>query len=98
MVIIYKVSPLTYQMGKRLIRVDHIGICNIVAGERVVPELIQDDASADRIAAEIGRYLDDPAHAEKTRAGLAAVKAKLGSGGCSERVAGIILEMLGKQV
>lgn len=98
MVIIYKVSPLTYQVGKRLIRVDHIGICNIVAGERVVPELIQDDASADRIAAEIGRYLDDPAHAEKTRAGLATVKEKLGSGGCSERVAEIVLEMLGKQV
>jgi lipid-A-disaccharide synthase len=98
MVIIYKVSPLTYQVGKRLIRVDHIGICNIVAGERVVPELIQDDASADRIAAEIGRYLDDPAYAEKTRAGLAMVKEKLGTGGCSERVAGIVLEMLGKQV
>lgn len=98
MVIIYKVSPLTYQVGKRLIRVDHIGICNIVAGARVVPELIQDEASADRIAAEIGRYLDDPAHAEKTRAGLAMVKEKLGTGGCSERVAGIILEMLGKQV
>ncbi|AJY68493.1 lipid-A-disaccharide synthase [Geobacter sulfurreducens] len=98
MVIIYKVSPLTYQVGKRLIRVDHIGICNIVAGARVVPELIQDEASADRIAAEIGRYLDDPAHAEKTRAGLAMVKEKLGTGGCSERVAGIVLEMLGKQV
>jgi len=98
MVIIYKVSPLTYQVGKRLIRVDHIGICNIVAGARVVPELIQDEASADRIAAEIGRYLDDPAYAEKTRAGLAMVKEKLGTGGCSERVAGIVLEMLGKQV
>lgn len=98
MVIIYKVSPLTYQVGKRLIRVDHIGICNIVAGTRVVPELIQDEASADRIAAEIGRYLDDSSYAEKTRAGLAMVKEKLGTGGCSERVAGIVLEMLGKQV
>jgi lipid-A-disaccharide synthase len=97
MVIIYTVSPLTYEVGKRLIRIDHIGICNIVAGERVVPELIQDEATADRIAAEIGRYLDDPDHAKKTRAGLAKVKEKLGSGGCSERVAGIVLEMLGKQ-
>lgn len=97
MVIIYTVSPLTYEVGKRLIRVDHIGICNIVAGERVVPELVQDEATADRIAAEIGRYLDDPGHTEKTRAGLARVKEKLGSGGCSERVAGIVVEMLGKQ-
>ncbi|EHP86398.1 lipid-A-disaccharide synthase [Geobacter metallireducens RCH3] len=97
MVIIYTVSPLTYEVGKRLIRVDHIGICNIVAGERVVPELIQDEATAERIAAEIGRYLDDPVHTEKTRAGLARVREKLGSGGCSERVAGIVLEMLGKK-
>jgi len=97
MVIIYTVSPLTYEVGKRLIRVEHIGICNIVAGKRVVPELIQHEVTADRLAQEIGRYLDDPAHAEKTRTGLATVKEKLGSGGCSERVAGIVLEMLGKK-
>ena len=96
MVIIYTVSPLTYEVGKRIIRVDHIGICNIVAGERVVPELIQHDVTADRIAAEIGRYLDDPVHAGKTRAGLATVKEKLGVGGCSERVAAIVLDMLGR--
>ncbi|MRR37663.1 lipid-A-disaccharide synthase, partial [bacterium] len=96
MVIIYTVSPLTYEVGKRLVRVDHIGICNIVAGERVVPELLQQHVTAERIATEIGRYLDDPGHAGKTRAGLASVKDKLGAGGGSERVAAIVLEMLGK--
>lgn len=96
MVIIYTVSPLTYEVGKRLVRVDHIGICNIVAGKRVVPELIQHEVTADRLAEEIGRYLDDPVYTENTRAELATVKEKLGAGGGSERVAGIVLKMLGK--
>ncbi|AJE03718.1 lipid-A-disaccharide synthase [Geobacter pickeringii] len=98
MVIIYTVSPLTYHVGKRLIKVDHIGICNIVAGERVVPELIQHEASAGRIAAEIGRYLDDGEYSREVRKKLGMVKEKLGSGGCSEKVAAIVLNMLGKQV
>lgn len=95
MVIIYKVSPLTYMVGMRLIRVDHIGICNIVAGERVVPELTQHDATAARIAAEIGRYLDDGAYARSVRGKLALVKEKLGAGGCSERVAALACELIG---
>ncbi|WP_298432787.1 lipid-A-disaccharide synthase [Geobacter sp.] len=95
MAIIYKVSPLTYHVGKRLIRVDHIGICNIVAGERVVPELIQHEASAERIAAEIGRYLDDGEYAAAVRGRLSLVKEKLGAGGCSARVAALVCEMIG---
>jgi lipid-A-disaccharide synthase len=94
MVIIYRVSPLTYAVGKRLIKVDHIGICNIVAGERVVRELIQDDAEPAWIAAEIGRILTDDGYAAEMRAKLAGVKAKLGSGGGSARVAGLVLDMV----
>ncbi len=56
MVIIYRVSPLTYTVGKRLIRVDHIGLCNIVAGERVVQELIQHDAEPGKIAGKLDGY------------------------------------------
>lgn len=96
MVIIYTVSPLTYEIGKRLIRVKNVGICNIVAGERVVPELIQHEVTADRISGEIGRYLDDAGYTAETKVKLADVKKKLGSGGCSERVAGLALELLGK--
>jgi lipid-A-disaccharide synthase len=94
MVIIYRVSPLTYAVGKRLIKVDHIGICNIVAGERVVRELIQDDAEPGWIAAEIGRILSDEAYALEMRAKLADVKAKLGVGGGSARVAKLLVEMV----
>ncbi|MGA7827885.1 MAG: lipid-A-disaccharide synthase [Geobacteraceae bacterium] len=94
MVIIYRVSPLTYQVGKRLIRVDHVGICNIVADERVVRELIQHEAEPEVIAEEIARILSDSAYAETIRSGLSKVRKRLGSGGCSARVAGIVQEML----
>jgi lipid-A-disaccharide synthase len=96
MVIIYQVSPLTYAIGKRLIRVDHIGICNIVAGERVVPELIQHAMTPERIVAETERYLVDAEHHRATVRALATVRENLGAGGCSRKVAGIALEMLGK--
>ncbi len=94
MVIIYRVSPLTYEVGKRLIRVDHIGICNIVAGERVVRELIQHDAEPGAIAAEIERILTDPPYASAMKEKLGRVREKLGSGGCSAKVAGIVVHML----
>lgn len=95
MVIIYRVSPLTYAVGKRLIKVDHIGICNIVAGARVVRELIQDDAEPAWITAEIARILTDDDYAKEMRAKLAGIRAKLGSSGGSARAAGLVLEMLG---
>jgi lipid-A-disaccharide synthase len=94
MVIIYRVSPMTYAVGKRLVRVEHAGLCNIVAGERVVRELIQDDAEPAGIAAEIVRILTDAGYAGEMRAKLAGVRAKLGSGGGSARVAGLVCEMV----
>jgi len=94
MVIIYQVSPLTFQVAKWLIRVDHVGICNIVADKRVVRELIQHEAEPTGIAEEIARILSDSSYAEEIRTGLALVRTRLGNGGCSARVAGIVLEML----
>ncbi|MRR53230.1 MAG: lipid-A-disaccharide synthase [Deltaproteobacteria bacterium] len=94
MVIIYRVSPLTYQAAKRLIRVDHVGICNIVADRRVVRELIQHEAKPEIIAEEISRILTDSSYADAIRFGLSEVRNRLGSGGCSARVAEIVQEML----
>lgn len=94
MVIIYRVSPLTYQAAKRLIRVDHVGICNIVADQRVVRELIQHEAQPEIIAEEISRILTDSSYADAIRSGLSEVRERLGSGGCSVRVAEIVQEML----
>jgi lipid-A-disaccharide synthase len=94
MVIIYRVSPLTYAIGIRLIKVDHFGICNIVAGERVVRELLQHEAEPVHIADEISHILTDPDYADGIRHKLATVRDKLGSGGGSARVARLALEMV----
>ncbi len=96
MVIIYRVSPFTYMIGKRLIKVDHIGICNIVAGERMVKELIQDEAQPDLIADEIDKIISDAEHDRVIRDKYQMMREKLGAGGCSAKVADITLAMLNK--
>jgi lipid-A-disaccharide synthase len=91
MVIIYKLSPLTYQLAKRLVKVDNIGLCNIVAGETVVRELIQAEANPVMIADEIGLILTDAGYAGAIREKLAAIRGRLGGGGASANVARLIL-------
>lgn len=94
MVIIYKLSPLTYLLAKWLVKVDYIGLCNIVAGESVVRELIQDDANPEMIATEIGAILSDTLYASTIRQNLAKVHSKLGCGGASLNVAKLTLRLL----
>ncbi len=94
LVIIYKLSPLTYQLARRLVKVQHIGLCNIVAGETVAEELIQDDATPERIAAEVGRILTDSNYAQQRVVQLAKVRERLGGGGADKRVAAFALQML----
>ena len=95
MVIIYKLSPLTYQLAKRLVKVPNIGLCNIVAGETVVKELIQDEANPEMIAAEIGKILSDKRYQETIRQKLGEVRSKLGLGGASVNVARLALALCG---
>jgi lipid-A-disaccharide synthase len=93
-VLIYKVSPLTYQIGKRVINVPHIGICNIIAEKRLIKELIQHEAEPVAIADEIDAILNDVRHADEIREGFATVREKLGNGGALGRVARLALEMM----
>lgn len=93
MVIIYKLSPLTYQLAKRLVKVPNIGLCNIVAGETVVSELIQDHANPEEIAAEVGKLLTDHAYHAAIVNKLSDVRAKLGRGGASANVAHLALRL-----
>jgi lipid-A-disaccharide synthase len=97
MVVIYKLSPLTYQLAKRLVKVPNIGLCNIVVGETVVRELIQDEANPDMIAAEIGKILSDKWYQETIRQKLGEVRSKLGGGGASLKVARLALALCGKR-
>jgi lipid-A-disaccharide synthase len=91
MVIVYRLSALTYRLGKRFVKLDTYGMANLVAGRRIVPELIQDAFTPEAVAAETSRYFDDPAYAARTRAALADVRSRLGEPGASRRAAEQVL-------
>ena len=94
MVIIYKVSMLSYWIGRALIHVDHIGLVNLVAGRRIVPELIQKEANPRRIAEEALRILKDPARSQEMRRAMAEVRQHLGGPGATERAARIVYSLV----
>ena len=94
MVIIYKVSPISFWLGRALVRVPNIGLVNLVAGEQLVPELVQHEACAENIASALENLLDDASHLNHLRQQLFALRDVLGTGGASERVADLALEML----
>ncbi len=95
MVVLYRVSPLTYFAGKRLINVKCISLVNIIAGRMIVPELIQDDMTPEKIAIEVSSILEDPGKAQQIRTDLQEVRTKLGGPGAAERAARIACNLLG---
>ncbi len=96
MVIAYRVSPLSYIVGRVMIRVKWIGLVNLVADRSLVPELIQKEATGEKMAAEALRILEDEPYRKAMIQGLDEVRQKLGSPGASDRVARMALEMLKK--
>jgi lipid-A-disaccharide synthase len=94
MVIAYRVSPLTFFAARLLVDVPAIGMPNLIGGRRIVPELLQGEARAARIAEEAAAILDDPARARQMSADLARVRDSLGSGGAAARAAGLAAEYL----
>ena len=98
MVVVYRLSPLTYRIGKPFVRVDTYAMANLVAGERVVPELIQDDFVPARVAEETVRFLTDRDLHTRTRDALRRVRDKLGDPGASGRAADAVLAVARTQV
>jgi len=96
MVIVYRASRLTYWIGKLLVSVRNFGLVNIVAGRPVVPELLQDDATPERIAEELGTILADPEKHRRITEELVNVRTVLGAGGASQRAAAVVRELLTK--
>jgi lipid-A-disaccharide synthase len=94
MIIVYRTSFLTYTIGKMLVKIANIGLINIVAGSRIVPELWQKDVTAEKIAEQADGFLKDPALGETASRALATAKNKLGDAGASERVARIAVGMM----
>ena len=96
MVVVYKLSPITYRLGKPFVNVDMYAMVNLVAGKRVVPELIQDDFTPERVADETVALLTDAKRYARTREALKTVCERLGAPGASGRAADAILEVVGR--
>ena len=93
-VIVYRVSPLTFALARRLVRVEHVGMANLLAGERVFPELLQDDFTPERLAHEVLSLIQDPGRIKAVRRGLATVIRRLGGPGASARAARVAVELM----
>ncbi len=97
LVVAYRIAPLSYAIMSRLVKVDHIALCNIVAGERMATELIQAHATPENIAAQALRLLnDEDGAATRMREKQAGILEKLGGGGAPGNVAELALELLEK--
>jgi lipid-A-disaccharide synthase len=94
MVVVYRVSALTYALGRWLLQVPHFAMVNLIAGRRVVPELEQRDFTPERVAAEALRLLSEPGEAEAMRRELLRVRELLGHPGASARAAEAVAEVI----
>jgi len=88
----YRMQPLSYLIAKLLVTVEHIALPNLVAGGRVVPELVQGGCTPAALARALSSLLDDPAEAARIRAGLSGVAAQLRGDGAFDRAAAMVLE------
>lgn len=91
MVVVYRVSPLSYWIGKPFLKVDMYAMPNLIAGRRLVPELIQDACTPERVASETIALLTDRERHARTREALRGVRERLGTPGASGRAADAIL-------
>ena len=93
MVVVYRLAPLTYLLGRRLVKVPHFAMANLIAEKRLVPEVIQRELTPERVAAEVEALLDDRPRRESMKEGLAEVRRRLGGSGASARAAEAVLEV-----
>jgi lipid-A-disaccharide synthase len=94
MIVIYRLAPVTAAIARCLVRAPMFAMVNLIAGKRVVPELVQNDFTPARVASEVIRLLDSPEARSEMRRNLASVREKLGPPGAIERAADIITGML----
>lgn len=97
MVIIYRMAPVTYQVAKRVVKIKHIGLCNIIAGRSLVKELIQEKANPVAISAEIDRIITDEAYRKEMITGLATIREKLGSSGAATKTASLAFDLINRK-
>ncbi|MBN1210211.1 MAG: lipid-A-disaccharide synthase [Myxococcaceae bacterium] len=94
LVVVYRVSLITYLVGRLMLKVAHVALVNLLAGRRLVPELLQGEMTPERIAAEVRRVWDPGPPREEMLRGLEEVRGRLGGPGAAERAAEAVLELL----
>jgi lipid-A-disaccharide synthase len=94
LVVVYRVSLVTYLVGRMMLKVAHVALVNLLVGRRVVPELLQGDMTPGRIAAEVRRVWDPGPPREEMLSGLEEARGKLGGPGAADRAAEAVLELL----
>ncbi len=95
LVVAYKLSPRTYQLGRLLVKVPYFALVNLIAGEEIVPELLQGEARADRISEELFQLVHDPLRRARMKQDFTRVRALLGTTGASDRAADLAVSLLG---
>ncbi len=95
-IIVYRVSPLTFAVGRLLVRVEHVGMANLLAGERLFPELLQHFFTPESLAREVLALIGDRPRLDTLRLGLARIIERLGGPGASRRAARVALEIMKK--
>ena len=96
MVVVYRVSPLTATLAKPLVRTPYFAMVNLIAEKKVVPELVQNDFTPEKVAAEVLQLLQDPNSRRTMRMGLEEVRKRLGPPGAVQRAADSIAALLGR--
>ena len=97
MVIINRLARLTFAIVSRMVKIAHIGLCNIVANRRIVPELVQDQATPQNIVMELQRLIDEQDYRTKMIAEMAKIEAQLGKPGGIVNAAKLVLSLLEKK-
>ena len=95
MVVVYRLSSLTYHLGRRFVKVQHVAMANLIAGRGIVPELIQDHFTPERVADAVMPLLGP--EGREMRAALGEVRRRLGAPGASARAAGVVTALLAGQ-
>jgi len=97
MVVVYKLAPLTYQLGKLLVKIDFFSLVNLIAGYEAVPELLQHAVTAEKISAELTAIMTLPTRKQQIQQALHEVRNKLGGSGASDKAATAALQLMGER-
>jgi lipid-A-disaccharide synthase len=93
LIVVYRISRLSYEIGKRVVKMPYIGLVNVVAGRQIAPEFIQNDFKPDRVAPVLAKMIQDRDHHAEMKQALAEVRSKLGAPGASRRTAELALQL-----